>query len=278
MKLHSIGVLLSAGMNPANGRMRRSPIDAQALELVLMLREVNPAVTLEAIHIGDMSNEPALREYMGMGLEAVTLLEQGPGSDPVALLSDYLQSRNMDLIVAGCAALDAGASGVFPYQLSQALAIPVLPDVTALVVTEHALVAKQARERGVRQNFEIGSPAIITVSPLAPSSRLPAYVRARAGTITTILRDDHSVMGQAVPALRGPTLRPSAPMRKALASADPNATAEERLRAVTALKDGAGDLHEGMQSEQIASEILARLKQVGLHRSKTSDFATGVEK
>ena len=273
-----IVVLLAAGVNPDNGRMRRSPLDARALELILGFREAHPGTALEAIHAGDGDSVAALRDYMGMGLESLTLLETASDNDAVAILANYLLRRDFDLVVTGAAALDGAATGVVPYQLSQVLGMPVLPEITALDQGEHALIAMQARERGVRQRFEIAGPAIVTVSPLAPAARLPAYVRSREGEITRVSVGDQEAIKQEVFSLREPAWRPAAPMRKALSTVDPNASPEERLRAVTALKGGAGKLQEGLTAEQIASEILERLNQAGLYRSSSKELVTGDEK
>ena len=65
--MFEIAVLLSVGGHPASGRARRAPLDAQALELALRLAEAGQATRIHALHAGNPA-EPALRDYLGMGL------------------------------------------------------------------------------------------------------------------------------------------------------------------------------------------------------------------
>ena len=81
-----IAVLLSIGSHPASGRARRGPLDAQALELALRLVEAGHATRIHALHAGNPA-EPALRDYLGMGLDRLEVLETAPGADPVPALT-----------------------------------------------------------------------------------------------------------------------------------------------------------------------------------------------
>ena len=71
-----VAILLSIGRHPASGRSRRADLDARALDLALRL---GPEVRLHAIHAGDPA-EPALADYLGMGLETLTVLRQPSGA------------------------------------------------------------------------------------------------------------------------------------------------------------------------------------------------------
>ncbi|MEQ9065744.1 MAG: hypothetical protein RLO18_03420, partial [Gimesia chilikensis] len=176
----------------------------------------------------------------------------------------HLSEAEYDLVLAGSAARDGGASGVFPYQVAKQMALPVLPDVTHLEESDGVLMAKQARERGVRQKFEVRGRSLMTVSPLAPAARLPSFVLAREGTLRWVNSNDERRIDPSAEVLQSPKMRAALPMRKSLATFDPNASAEDRLKAVTALKGGAGKLHDAMEPELIATEILARLKALGV--------------
>jgi electron transfer flavoprotein alpha subunit len=73
-----IAVLLSTGRHPASGRARRSPLDARALEAALALADETGGY-VHGIHVGD-PDEPALRDYLGMGLKRLTVLDKRPAA------------------------------------------------------------------------------------------------------------------------------------------------------------------------------------------------------
>ena len=74
--------LVSLGQHPVSGRLRRAEQDARALELCLALeRQSAPgAVSLSAWHASGSEialgseQDQALRGYLGMGLESLTLV------------------------------------------------------------------------------------------------------------------------------------------------------------------------------------------------------------
>ncbi|MCE6983728.1 electron transfer flavoprotein subunit beta, partial [Pseudomonas frederiksbergensis] len=77
--------LVSIGAHPSSGRSRRAEQDARVVELGLQLAGDN----LQVLHAGD-PQEPALRAYLGMGLEHIDVLEQPQGADALGVLGDYL--------------------------------------------------------------------------------------------------------------------------------------------------------------------------------------------
>jgi len=83
-----IAVLLSVGRHPASGRARRADLDARALELALGLADT---ARVHAIHAGD-PQEPALREYLGMGIGRLTVLP--PWLQPGCRRSSYFRRSN----------------------------------------------------------------------------------------------------------------------------------------------------------------------------------------
>ncbi|NVZ75656.1 electron transfer flavoprotein subunit beta, partial [Pseudomonas gingeri] len=68
--------LVSIGAHPTSGRARRAEQDARAVELGLQLAGDD----LQVVHAGDVA-EPALRAYLGMGLDELRVLEQPAGAD-----------------------------------------------------------------------------------------------------------------------------------------------------------------------------------------------------
>ncbi|MFL6534534.1 MAG: electron transfer flavoprotein subunit beta, partial [Pseudomonas sp.] len=67
--------LVSIGAHPTSGRPRRAEQDARAVELGLQLAGND----LQVLHAGDVA-EPALRAYLGMGLDELHVLENPNGA------------------------------------------------------------------------------------------------------------------------------------------------------------------------------------------------------
>ncbi|WP_219899685.1 adenine nucleotide alpha hydrolase family protein [Zobellella taiwanensis] len=111
----TIAVLVSEGRHPVSGRARRALQDACALELAFAL-----GGELEAIHAGDPTR-PALQDYLGMGLERLTVLRQGPDDDALAVLAPYLEEQQPDLLLTGIHAEQGEGSGMLPYLLAEHL-------------------------------------------------------------------------------------------------------------------------------------------------------------
>src|SRR5258708_2396946 len=110
-----VAILLSIGRHPASGRSRRADLDARALELALRL---GPSIQLHAIHAGDPA-EPALADYLGMGLQSLTVLKQPRGADVLPALAAHLTALKPGLILAGTAAEIGEGSGMLPYLLAR---------------------------------------------------------------------------------------------------------------------------------------------------------------
>ena len=83
--------LVSIGAHPTSGRPRRAEQDARAVELGLQLAGDN----LQVLHAGDVA-EPALRAYLGMGLEQLLVLEQPANTMKLAI---RIASFCIDLLV-----------------------------------------------------------------------------------------------------------------------------------------------------------------------------------
>src|SRR6516164_8466881 len=187
-----VAVLLSIGRHPASGRSRRADLDARALELALRL---GPEIRLHAIHAGDPA-EPALADYLGMGLETLTVLRQPPGADALPALADHLAALKPGLVLAGLAAEAGEGSGMLPYLLAQRLGAALLPAMaeaslagpsfTGPSLAGQGIAGLQALPRGRRRRLAAGLPAVLTVDRAAVPGRQSAFARARAGRVVTI--------------------------------------------------------------------------------------------
>jgi electron transfer flavoprotein beta subunit len=249
-----IAVLLSVGRHLASGRSRRAEIDARALELAL-----NLGGRIHAIHAGD-PGEPALREYLGMGLETLCVLRQPAGSDVVPALVRQLALIRPTLILAGAAAEQGPGSGMLPYLLARQLDLPLLPAVAGLALNGGLLDALQALPRGRRRQLRADLPAVVTVDRAAPAPRQSAYGRARRGAIDVI----DMAAGPRVPAgAREVAARPRPRRLKVMTGA----SAAERLRAATEMQAGRGKLMVNPPAEEAARAIMDYLQSEGILRA-----------
>ena len=248
-----VAVLLSIGRHPASGRSRRADLDARALELALRL---GPEIRLHAIHAGDPA-EPALADYLGMGLETLTVLRQPSGADVLPALADHLAALNPALVFAGLAAEAGEGSGMLPYLLAQGLGAALLPAMAEASLAGAAIAGLQALPRGRRRRLAAGLPAMLTVDRAAAPGRHSAFARARAGEIRAL--------DVAAPVLFTPEARevPARPKPKRLKIAVAGSAAE-RLRAATEMQAGRGQLLVNPSPEEAAQALLDYLVKEGI--------------
>ena len=245
-------VLLSVGVHPASGGNRRAVRDARALELALSVPGLSE---LNAVHAGD-PNAPALRDYLGMGLDRLTVLDLPAGNDPVPALINHARSISPDLILTGSQAESGEDSGMVPYLLAEALGLAVAREVTDLELAgDHALI-KQSLPRGRRQQAYCPLPAVLGVSLSASPPRQPSFVRARAGEILVEQTMPSKDSFQDSCELR--------PYRKRTARKPSGGSARDRLKAATEIKTGEGRTLVHPTPDEAAREILAYLQAKGV--------------
>lgn len=239
-----VAVLLSLGRHPASGRARRALLDAQALEMALAM----PDAEIHAIHAGD-AEAPALRDYLGMGLDRLTVLAVAAGHDPVPVLADHLIRLAPDLVLCGEAAETDEASGMVPYLVAEALGSAVVSDVAAIVPGDDGLDAVQALLRGRRRQVTTQMPAVAIVNAAAPAARSPAFARARSGAIDVV-----PVVSAEDAFLAGCEVQPwrARPKRMAVPA---GGSALERMKAMTEAKAGEGRVLIDPDADEAAAAI-----------------------
>lgn len=239
-------VLLSLGRHPASGRTRRADLDARALELALSLGE---RARLSAVHAGQ-PDEPALRDYLGMGLATLRVLGQPAEADALPALVWHLRRQPPGLLLAGAAAETGEGSGFLPYALAAALGCVLVPDIVSLRLTGDGVELDQALPGGRRRRLFARLPLMATVGRQAPEARASAFGPARRGSIETI----------AVPAPLGDPMRrewreSALRPRPRRLMAPVAGSAEERLRAITQVQAGRGRLLADPTPEEAARAI-----------------------
>lgn len=248
-----IAVLLSIGRHPASGRACRAEADARALEMALRL---GPGARIHAIHAGD-PDEPALADYLGMGLESLTVLRQPAGVDILPALAGHLAELKPRLLLAGSAAEQGQGIGMLPYLLSSRLGASLIPAITEIVLGADRIEALQALPRGRRRRLSVALPCVATVDRAGPAARQSAFARARRGRI--IVLDPPTGPPEANDAREIPAR--SKPRRLKIMS---GASAAERLRAATEMQAGRGKLLVDPPAEEAARAIYEYLRAEGI--------------
>jgi electron transfer flavoprotein beta subunit len=248
-----IAVLLSIGRHSASGRPCRADGDARALEMALRL---GPAARICAIHAGDPA-APALADYLGMGLENLTVLRQPVGTDILPALARHLADVKPDLVLAGSVAEHGEGSGMLPYLLARSLGAALVPAIAGIVPGEGRVDGLQALPRGRRRRLSAPLPCVITVDRAAPAARQNAFSRSRAGRILAL--DLPAGPPETIHAIEI-SARPKPRRLKIMTGA----TAAERLRAATEMQAGRGKLLVDPPAEEAARAIYDYLRSEGI--------------
>ena len=260
-----VAVLLSVGRHPASGRARYADLDARALQLARGLAEVARVHTL---HVGD-PDEPALREYLGMGIDHLTVLNLK--GDVSGALAGHLRQLRPSVVLAGSRAEHGEASGMLPYVIAQALQAQVIADAVSITLRGDTAQVIQALPRGGRRALRVALPLVLTVDRAGPQPRMPAYGPARRGRIDTIAVDRPS------PELAIPEdwlERPARARPRRLQTAQ--GSAAERLRSIQSVRTGSGTRLVGADPAQAARAIWQYLVSEGLAEVEPApDAASG---
>jgi electron transfer flavoprotein beta subunit len=256
-----IAVLLSIGRHPASGRTRRAERDARALELALAQRE---DARVHAIHAGDPS-EPALREYLGMGLDRLTVLTPGPPAEAAAggdawvepALLEHLRRLRPGVLLCGSAAERGEAGGMLPYRLAEALQAPLVANVVSFTLRGNTARVIQALPRGAREALRVDLPVVLTVDRAAPEPRMSAFGPARRGAIDVVPVQPAPAgsLPSTAPATAPPWIERPARARPRRLRTLGQGNAGERLRGIQSVRAGAGNRLQGLDPREAARAI-----------------------
>jgi len=255
-----VAVLVSIGRHPVTGRTRRADQDARAVEAALTLDNAR----VQLIHAGhhETDSEAALRGYLGMGFEALTLIEQAGDADVLPALTDALREAPPRLLLCGTRAETGEGSGLLPYLLAESLGWPIVTGLAEIerIEPEHVTLL-QALPRGQRRRLRVRLPAVITVDEAAPAPRQSAFGPARRGELAV-----SEQASRPDTALAGWTLEPARPRPKRLKVVKA-ASARDRFKAAAAKAEGGGgQILTDVTPEQGAEAIFNLLKEEGVLR------------
>jgi electron transfer flavoprotein beta subunit len=257
-----VAVLLSVGRHPASGRPRRAERDARALELALGQRE---DARVHAIHAGDPS-EPALRDYLGMGLDRLTVLtsgrpaaaaevrEGGAAPDIEPILVGHLRRLHPGVVLCGAAAESGEAGGMLPYRLAEALSAQLVANVVSFTLRGDTARVIQALPRGAREALRVKLPVVLTVDRAAAEPRMSAFGPARRGLIDVVQVDVPPTAGSPAAAAPDWIERPARVRPRRLRTMG-QGSAGERLRAIQSVRAGAGNRLQGLGPREAARAI-----------------------
>lgn len=253
-----VAVLVSIGRHPVSGRARRADADARAVELALGI----PGANVRLLHAGD-PGEPALRDYLGMGASAMTVLRTAPEADPVPALVAHLKVARPHIVLMGARAEGGEDSGLVPYLVAQALEMPLVPGIVSLSLAGERAEMLQGLPRGRRRSLAAKLPLVATVPVMAPAPRMSAFGLARRGMIE--VKESNAVADEARAAWsEGPARR--RPKRIKVMKA---ASAADRVRAVTEMAAGKGKVLQNVSPEEAAKAIFDYLVAEGIVQAKS---------
>ncbi|MFC0338225.1 electron transfer flavoprotein beta subunit [Kushneria avicenniae] len=256
----SVAVLVSIGRHPLTARTRRADQDARAVEMALNMK----GAAISLVHAGqhDSDHEEAIRGYLGMGIDEVRLLEQGPQSDVVPALTDALRDSSPQMVLTGTRAETGEASGMVPYLLAETLGWPVINGLAAVESVEKGVATVlQALPRGKRRRLRVRLPAIATVDTSAPAARQSAFGPARRGEL-----DVQALASETDESLAQWQIQPARKRPKRL-KVIKSSSARDRFKAAAAKSDGGGgQTLSDVTPEQGAEAIFKLLREEGVLR------------
>jgi electron transfer flavoprotein beta subunit len=249
--------LVSIGAHPTSGRPRRAEQDARGVELGLQLAGKN----LHVLHAGNVE-EPALRAYLGMGLDELHVLEQPEGTDALPALADYIRDSNVQVVLSGSQAETGEGSGMLPFLLAEKLGWPLVVGLAEVESLDNGVaLVLQALPRGQRRRLKVRLPFMATVDNAAPKARQSAYGPAQRGVLGA---EEVEVVVDEL--LTGNALQPAKPRPKRLKVIKAKSGADRMKAATAKASGGGGQVLKGVSPEEGAAAILKLLVEEGVVR------------
>lgn len=137
-----------------------------AAELMLQAREVNPALVLSAVTLGDERALPALRSMAALGFARQTLLlsREDTRFSPVYIarqLAGQVRAQNAGLVLLGSQSSE-GQNGQTAWLLAEMLGWPCLSSVCGLGVDGEGFIV-ECEDLHQRSRWSVQQPAVLRV-------------------------------------------------------------------------------------------------------------------
>jgi len=250
-------ILVSRGQHPNSQRAQRAPNDARAVEMALGLTSPEK---IHLVHAGD-PREDFLKQYLGMGLAVLTVLDLPDSADPLMTLVDFIQEQQPALVLTGTKAQCSEGSGFLPYAIAHHLKYTIAADVCEVTIDDTGKCVKilQAQPLGQRRILRAPLPLVATVGNAAAAPRMSTFAAARRGRIKTI--SVTAVEDHAAKQWRTKPARHRVARLKGMHSDN----AKQRLQAATAMqKRTGGQVVEGLAADEAAVMVLNYLVDEGI--------------
>jgi len=173
-----------------------NPYDEYAIEEAIRIRDEHGG-EVTVVSVGEEDAEKQIRTALAMGADKAALIDIEDDLDnydefsAAAILAEYLQDKDPDLILAGNVAIDGGSGQVGP-RVADILDIPYVTTITKLEIDGEAVKIVRDVE-GDSEIIETSLPLLVTAQqglndPRYPS--LPGIMKAKKKPLEELELDD----------------------------------------------------------------------------------------
>ncbi|GCF94877.1 electron transfer flavoprotein subunit beta [Enterococcus florum] len=147
-------------INREKSRMILNPDDRNAVAWALNQKKQETSIYVEVVSMGPASTAEELKNLVRLGADHATLISdrQFAGSDSLAtsvILSEYLRSKDFDILLTGTHTLDGGTGHVGP-QVAECLEIDQFSNIRSIeaMTKDHSIVEAVHEEKTLRVKLQ----------------------------------------------------------------------------------------------------------------------------
>jgi len=189
-------VIANSEINEDGAEFIINPYDEYAIEEAIQVRDSHGGEVI-VITVGTEDANKELRTALAMGADKAVLvnteddLEASDQFTTAKILAEYLQDKNVDLVLAGNVAIDGGSGQVGP-RVAELLNIPYVTTITKLEINGELVTVTRDVE-GDSEVIEATLPLLVTCQqglnePRYPS--LPGIMKAKRKPLEELELDD----------------------------------------------------------------------------------------